>query len=50
MIEGPLFLSQILRSFRISCAEGEPSVPVDHLTVRAKSGIYLQFEAREIGS
>ena len=50
MIEGPLFLSQILRSFRISCAEGEPPVPVAHLTVRAKSGIYLQFEAREIGT
>lgn len=50
MIEGPLFLSQILRSFRISCVEGEPPVPVAHLTVRAKSGIYLQFEAREIGT
>ena len=50
MIEGPLFLSQILRSFRISCVEGEPPVPVAHLTVRTKSGIYLQFEAREIGT
>ncbi len=50
MIEGPLFLSQILRSFRISCVEGEPPVPVAHLTVRAKFGIYLQFEAREIGT
>ncbi len=47
MIEGPLFLSQILRSFRISCTEHEPPVPVAHLTVRAKSGIYLHFEARE---
>ena len=47
MIEGPLFLSRILRSFRIRCTEHEPPVPVAHLTVRAKSGIYLHFEARE---
>ncbi|XAT61300.1 cytochrome P450 [Rhodobacteraceae bacterium Araon29] len=47
MIEGPLFLSRILRSFRISCTEHAPPVPVAHLTVRAKSGIYLNFEARQ---
>ena len=50
MIEGPLFLSRILRSFHITCAESEPPVPVAHLTVRAKSGIYLHFEARENGT
>jgi len=35
MIEGPLFLSRILRSFRIRCTEHEPPVPVAHLTMRA---------------
>ena len=46
MIEGPLLLSSILRSFRVSCTKHEPPVPVAHLTVRSKSGIFLQFEPR----
>ena len=46
MIEGPLLLSSISRSFRVSCTKHEPPVPVAHLTVRSKAGIYLQFEPR----
>ncbi|MCX7565534.1 cytochrome P450 [Sulfitobacter sp. F26169L] len=45
MIEGPLILSRILRDFRVST--GPVPVPVAHLTVRAKNGIYLTIARRE---
>ena len=46
MVEGALILSMILRHFKITCVEGAEPVPVAHLTVRSKSGIWLQFTPR----
>ncbi|MEM6941877.1 MAG: cytochrome P450 [Pseudomonadota bacterium] len=48
MIEGPLLLSRILRDFRVSCDPGRRPVPVAHLTVRSKSGIWLKLAPREV--
>ena len=45
MVEGPLILSMILRSFRIE-AVGAPPVPVAHLTVRSRDGIHLRLTPR----
>ncbi|WP_375690826.1 cytochrome P450 [Pseudooceanicola sp. LIPI14-2-Ac024] len=46
MVEGPLILSSILRQFRVSAVEGRAPVPVAHLTVRARNGIWLRLEPR----
>ncbi|MDF1727240.1 MAG: cytochrome P450 [Sulfitobacter sp.] len=46
MVEGPLLLSRILRDYRVSARQGPPPVPVAHLTVRSKSGIWLRIERR----
>ena len=46
MVEGPLILSLILRHFKLSCVEGVAPVPVAHLTVRSKNGIWLQVTPR----
>ncbi len=46
MLEGPLLLSMLLRAFRFTRVEGRDPVPVAHLTVRAKDGIWLRVEAR----
>jgi cytochrome P450 len=46
MVEGPLILSTILRRFRVARVEGREPVPVAHLTVRAKDGIWLRLEPR----
>lgn len=47
MVEGPLILSAILRDFRVHAVEGRTPVPVAHLTVRSKDGIWLRLERRE---
>ncbi len=46
MVEGPLLLSLFLRRFRFMRIAGRDPVPVAHLTVRAKDGIWLQVEER----
>ena len=46
MVEGPLILSMILKNFRITAVEGREPVPVAHLTVRAKDGIWLELSPR----
>jgi cytochrome P450 len=46
MVEGPLILSMILKHFRIVPVDGRTPVPVAHLTVRSKDGIWLQLEPR----
>jgi cytochrome P450 len=46
MIEGPLFLSMLVRRFRCSLSDRPPPVPVAHLTVRSKNGIYLNIAPR----
>ncbi|PYE81407.1 cytochrome P450 [Pseudoroseicyclus aestuarii] len=45
MTEGVLLLAVLLRKLRL--APGPVPVPVAHLTVRAKDGIWLQLERRE---
>lgn len=47
MAEGPLILSMILKNFRITRVEGREPVPVAHLTVRSKDGIWLRLERRD---
>ncbi|MDR0808375.1 MAG: cytochrome P450 [Gemmobacter sp.] len=46
MAEGPLLLALLLRSFRLEPVVGRVPVPVAHLTVRAKDGIWLHLYRR----
>lgn len=46
MVEGPLILARLLRDARVSCVDGRMPVPVAHLTVRAKDGIWLDIRKR----
>jgi len=46
MVEGPLLLSMLIRRFSFELTERVP-VPVAHLTVRAKDGIWLKVTERE---
>lgn len=46
MVEGPLLLSMLLRNFRFELVEGRTPVPVAHLTVRSKDGIWLRVVER----
>ena len=46
MVEGPLILSMILREFRVLPVAERVPVPVAHLTVRSKAGIWLRLERR----
>jgi cytochrome P450 len=45
MVEGPLLLSMLVRRFRFELTDRVP-VPVAHLTVRAKDGIWLKITER----
>ena len=47
MIEGPLLIAAILRKYRVSMTELGRPVPEAHLTVRAKHGIWLNFQSRD---
>ena len=46
MAEGPLLLSMILKRFVVERVEGRDPVPVAHLTVRSKDGIWLRLRPR----
>ncbi|MES2664543.1 MAG: cytochrome P450 [Pseudomonadota bacterium] len=46
MVEGTLLLAQLVRAFRFEVIEGRAPVPVAHLTVRAKDGIWLKITPR----
>ncbi|MEM6888250.1 MAG: cytochrome P450 [Pseudomonadota bacterium] len=46
MIEGVVMLAHILRALRVEITDHPPPVPVAHLTVRSKSGIWLRFVRR----
>ncbi|WP_298358405.1 cytochrome P450 [uncultured Litoreibacter sp.] len=46
MFEGPLILSMLLRAYRFDLVDGKVPVPVAHLTVRAKDGIWLRVSKR----
>jgi cytochrome P450 len=46
MVEGPLLLALLLRRWRFETVPGREPVPVAHLTVRAKDGIWLRLAPR----
>jgi cytochrome P450 len=46
MLEGTLMLAHLVRAFRFEAVEGRVPVPVAHLTVRARDGIWLRVDAR----
>lgn len=46
MVEGPLLLSMLVRAFRFELTDRTP-VPVAHLTVRSKDGIWLKLTRRD---
>ncbi|MEI4194746.1 cytochrome P450 [Roseovarius sp. E0-M6] len=46
MIEGPLLLSMIARRFRVEPLAERPAMPVAHLTVRGRDGIWLRVTRR----
>lgn len=46
MIEGPLLLASLVSSFSFEIVDDRPPVPVAHLTVRAKDGIWLRVKPR----
>lgn len=43
MVEGPLLLAQIVRAFDVQIVDDREPVPVAHLTVRSKDGIWLRL-------
>ena len=47
MVEGPLLVAMLVRAFRFETVPGKVPVPVAHLTVRAKDGIWVKVSARE---
>lgn len=47
MFEGPLLLSMLVRAHRFELIGDKIPVPVAHLTVRAKDGIWLNIRKRE---
>ncbi len=47
MAEGPLLLSMMVRAYRFELVTEKPAMPVAHLTVRAKDGIWLKITPRE---
>ncbi|UWQ98095.1 cytochrome P450 [Rhodobacteraceae bacterium S2214] len=48
MIEGVVLLAQLVRAYRFEIVEGRVPVPVAHLTVRSKDGIWLRFVPRSM--
>ena len=46
MVEGPLLLAQLMRAYRVVPLPDRIPEPVAHLTVRAKTGIWLKVEKR----
>ncbi len=47
MIEGPLILSMLVRAYRFELLPDRPAMPVAHLTVRGKDGIWLRVRKRD---
>ena len=46
MVEGPLLLAMLAKNWRFERVAGRDPVPVAHLTVRAKDGIWLALSPR----
>ncbi len=49
MAEGPLLLSLLVRAFLFAPVEERPAMPVAHLTVRGRDGIWLSLTPRGAG-
>ncbi len=47
MVEGPLLLALLVRAFRFAPVADRPAMPVAHLTVRGRDGIWLRLSPRE---
>lgn len=47
MIEGPLLLSMLVQAYRFELVKDRPAMPVAHLTVRGKDGIWLKLSHRK---
>ncbi|MEC8292842.1 MAG: cytochrome P450 [Pseudomonadota bacterium] len=47
MVEGTLLLAQLVRAYRFDLVDELPPVPVAHLTVRGKDGIWLRLTPRD---
>jgi cytochrome P450 len=47
MVEGVLLLALLVRHFRFECITDRPAIPVAHLTVRGKDGIWLTINRRD---
>ena len=47
MIEGPLLLAMLVRAYRFDLVAGRPAMPVAHLTVRGRDGIWLAITPHE---
>lgn len=46
MLEGPLILSMLVRAYRFELVEDRPAVPIAHLTLRSRDGIWLRLSRR----
>ncbi|MBU3259587.1 cytochrome P450 [Roseovarius sp. PS-C2] len=46
MIEGPLLLALLVRAYRFDTVTDRPAMPVAHLTVRGRDGIWLRVRPR----
>jgi cytochrome P450 len=46
MIEGPLLLAILVRAYRFDAVPERPAMPVAHLTVRGRDGIWLSISPR----
>ena len=46
MIEGPLLLAMLIRAYRFDAVPDRPAMPVAHLTVRGRDGIWLSISPR----
>ncbi|HBZ42465.1 MAG TPA: cytochrome P450, partial [Maritimibacter sp.] len=47
MVEGPLLLAMLVRAYRFDLVPEKPAMPVAHLTVRGKDGIWLRLTPRQ---
>ncbi|OWU80367.1 cytochrome P450 [Loktanella sp. 22II-4b] len=50
MIEGVLILARLVQAYHFELVEGRPAMPVAHLTVRGRDGIWLRVRARDHSS
>lgn len=48
MIEGVVLLAQLIKAYRFEVVDDRVPVPVAHLTVRSRDGIWLRFVPRDV--